>query len=91
MGDLMLTCTSVKSRNYRVGFGLGRGRSLEDIQAELGQVAEGVINAKSVRGLAHELGVDMPISEAVYRLLYEGLTPEGVLRLLLERDLKREI
>ena len=91
MGDLMLTCTSVKSRNYRVGYGLGQGRSLEEIQAELGQVAEGVINAKSVRGLAHSLDVDMPISEAVYRLLYDGLTPEGVLRLLLERDLKREI
>ncbi len=91
MGDLMLTCTSVKSRNYRVGYGLGQGRSLEEIQAELGQVAEGVINAKSVRGLAHSLDVDMPISEAVYRLLYDGLTPEGVLRLLIERDLKREI
>lgn len=91
MGDLMLTCTSVKSRNYRVGVGLGQGRSLEDIQAELGQVAEGVVNARSVRGLAQALGVDMPISEAVYRLLYEDLTPEDVLRLLLERDLKREI
>jgi len=91
MGDLMLTCTSVKSRNYRVGYGLGQGRSLDDIQAELGQVAEGVVNARSVRGLAHALDVDMPISEAVYRLLYEDLTPEGVLRLLLERDLKREI
>ncbi len=91
MGDLLLTCTSVKSRNYRVGFGLGQGRTLEEIQAELGQVAEGVINAKSVRGLARSLEVDMPISEAVYLLLYEGLTAEGVLKLLIERDLKREI
>jgi glycerol-3-phosphate dehydrogenase (NAD(P)+) len=91
LGDLMLTCTSVKSRNYRVGYGLGQGRSLEEIQTELGQVAEGVVNAKSVRGLARSLDVDMPISDAVYRLLYEGLTPEGVLTVLLQRDLKREI
>jgi glycerol-3-phosphate dehydrogenase (NAD(P)+) len=90
VGDLMLTCTSVKSRNYRVGRGLGLGRSLEEVQTELGQVAEGVVNARSVHGLARELGVDMPISEAVYQLLYEGLTPEGVRRLLLDRDLKPE-
>lgn len=91
MGDLMLTCMSVKSRNYRVGRGLGLGRSLEQIQVELGQVAEGVVNARSVHGLAGELGVEMPICEAVYRLLYEDLTPEGVLRLLLDRDLKPEL
>lgn len=91
MGDLLLTCTSVKSRNYRVGYALGQGRALDDIQTELGQVAEGVVNAKSVKQLAESLGVEMPISHAVYRLLYEGLTPKGVLQLLLERDLKREI
>lgn len=91
MGDLLLTCTSVKSRNYRVGFALGQGRALGDIQAELGQVAEGVVNAKSVKLLAESLEVEMPISHAVYQLLYGGLTPEGVLQLLLDRDLKREI
>lgn len=91
MGDLLLTCSSVKSRNYRVGFALGQGRRLDDIQAELGQVAEGVVNAKSVKLLAASLGVEMPISDAVYQLLYEGLPPEGVLQLLLDRDLKREI
>lgn len=91
MGDLLLTCTSVKSRNYRVGYALGQGRALDDIQTELGQVAEGVVNAKSVKQLAESLGVEMPISHAVYQLLYEGLTPKGVLQLLLERDLKREI
>jgi glycerol-3-phosphate dehydrogenase (NAD(P)+) len=90
MGDLMLTCTSEKSRNYRVGHGLGEGRPLEEVQAELGQVAEGVVNAASVRGLARSVGVDMPISEAVYRLIYEGLTPDEAYRLLLGRDLKPE-
>lgn len=91
MGDLMLTCTSVKSRNYRVGYALGQGRALDDIQAELGQVAEGVVNAKSVKLLADSLGVEMPISGAVYELLYGGLTPTAALQLLLDRDLKREI
>lgn len=91
MGDLLLTCSSEKSRNYRVGFALGQGRSLDDIQAELGQVAEGVVNAKSVKLLAESLGVEMPISEAVYQLLYGGLTAQGLLQVLLERDLKREI
>ena len=90
VGDLMLTCTSEKSRNYRVGFGLGQGRSLAEVQEELGQVAEGVFNAKSVRGLAAELGVEMPITEAVYRLLYGDLSPEELFTEVLGRDLKRE-
>lgn len=90
VGDLMLTCTSEKSRNYRVGYGLGEGRPLSEVQAELGQVAEGVVNAGSVRGLARSVGVDMPISEAVYRLIHEDLTPAEAYRLLLERDLKPE-
>ena len=91
VGDLMLTCTSVKSRNYRVGYGLGQGKDLDEIQAELGQVAEGVLNAKSVRGLAAQVGVEMPISEAVHALLYEGMSAPDVLKALMGRDLKSEI
>ncbi len=90
LGDLVLTCSSVKSRNYRVGHGLGRGKTLEAIQEELGQVAEGVVNARSVHDLAAQVGVEMPISHAVYRMLYEGLSPEGVLRALTERELRPE-
>lgn len=78
-GDLYLTCSSTKSRNYRVGFALGSGRTLEDIQAELGQVAEGVHNAKSVHRMAATYEVPMPVSEAVYGLIYEGTPPEAVL------------
>lgn len=85
VGDLVLTCTSVKSRNYRVGFGLGQGRSLEEIKAELGQVAEGVVNAKSVHRMAGLYNVDMPISETVYRLLYDGLPAKRVLASFLGR------
>ena len=90
IGDLLLTCSSSKSRNYRVGYGLGQGRALEEIQAELGQVAEGVLNAKSVHRMSAELGVEMPISEAVYRLLYEGLSAQDVLRSLTDRHLRGE-
>ncbi|MCA0437614.1 MAG: NAD(P)-dependent glycerol-3-phosphate dehydrogenase [Austwickia sp.] len=82
-GDLFLTCSSTKSRNYRVGFALGSGRTLEDIQAELGQVAEGVHNAKSVHLMAAEYDVPMPVSQAVYGLIYEGTPPEAVLPELL--------
>lgn len=83
LGDLVLTCSSEKSRNYRVGFGLGRGRPLAEIQRELGQVAEGVQNATSVHRLAARVGVEMPICGAVYRILEEGEDPGASLRALL--------
>jgi len=60
LGDLVLTCSSELSRNRTVGFGLGQGRSLEAVQKELGQVAEGVRNAKAVRELARKVQVEMP-------------------------------
>lgn len=91
MGDLVLTCTSIKSRNYRVGFGLGQGKTLEVIQEELGQVAEGVVNAKSVHKMAAQLDVSMPITDAVYSLLYEGLSRREMLTMMLHRSLKEEI
>ncbi|MEI2779302.1 MAG: NAD(P)H-dependent glycerol-3-phosphate dehydrogenase [Tetrasphaera sp.] len=74
VGDLVLTCSSVKSRNYRVGYALGQGRRLDDIQTELGQVAEGVLNTKSVKQLADQSGVYMPLTNTVHKLLYEGAT-----------------
>src|SRR5512143_155093 len=73
LGDLVLTCCSELSRNRSVGFGLGQGKALDAIQKELGQVAEGLRNARAVRDLSHKLQVDMPITEVVYRVLYEGL------------------
>jgi glycerol-3-phosphate dehydrogenase (NAD(P)+) len=90
LGDLVLTCSSVQSRNYRVGFGLGSGRKLEEIQRELGQVAEGVLNARSVRQLAAKVGVEMPICEAVDRILYEGEDPRAAVGSLLARDTRPE-
>ncbi|MDO5502758.1 MAG: NAD(P)H-dependent glycerol-3-phosphate dehydrogenase [Actinomycetia bacterium] len=91
IGDLVLTCTSEKSRNYRVGHGLGQGEDLEAIQQRLGQVAEGVVNAKSVHLLATKLGVEMPLCNAVYRLLYEGLSPKEAVEELAARELKHEL
>jgi glycerol-3-phosphate dehydrogenase (NAD(P)+) len=90
LGDLVLTCSSEKSRNYRVGLGLGTGRKLEEIQRELGQVAEGVVNAKSLHLLSARLGVEMPICEAVYRILEEGEDPRAAVRALLARETRAE-
>src|SRR5512136_148469 len=91
VGDLVLTCSSDLSRNRRVGFGLGKGGRLADIQAELGQVAEGVVAARTVRELAHRLHVEMPITEVVYRVLHQDLTPKQAVVDLMTRETKAEI
>jgi len=90
LGDLVLTCSSEKSRNYRVGLGLGTGRKIEEIQRELGQVAEGVLNARSVNLLAARLGVEMPICGAVHRILYEGEEPHAAVHALMARETRSE-
>jgi glycerol-3-phosphate dehydrogenase (NAD(P)+) len=91
LGDLVLTCSSDLSRNRTVGRGLAAGRKLEDIQKELGQVAEGVRNARSSRDLAHRLGVEMPITETVYRIINEGLDPREAVTQLMMRETKAEV
>ncbi len=90
MGDLVLTCTGDLSRNRRVGLALGQGRTLDDICEELGQVAEGVATARSARDLGRREGVDMPITEQVYAVLYEGVSPQESLFRLLGRARKAE-
>jgi glycerol-3-phosphate dehydrogenase (NAD(P)+) len=90
LGDLVLTCSSEQSRNYTVGFELGREKKLDDIQKALGQVAEGVLNAKSTHALARKLGVEMPISTMVYRVLYEGQAPRQAVVELMTREIKSE-
>ncbi|HEY9148413.1 MAG TPA: NAD(P)H-dependent glycerol-3-phosphate dehydrogenase, partial [Gammaproteobacteria bacterium] len=71
LGDLVLTCTDDQSRNRRVGLALGQGKTLEQAIAEIGQAVEGVKSAPEVFALARELGVEMPITEQVYRVLYQ--------------------
>ncbi|HEU4382205.1 MAG TPA: NAD(P)H-dependent glycerol-3-phosphate dehydrogenase [Anaeromyxobacteraceae bacterium] len=91
LGDLVLTCSSELSRNRTVGFGLGQGKALDAIQKELGQVAEGVGNARTVRDLAHTLQVEMPITEVVYRVVHEGLPAKQAVIDLMMRETKAEM
>jgi glycerol-3-phosphate dehydrogenase (NAD(P)+) len=90
MGDLVLTCTSDLSRNRHVGLELGRGKKLDDILAGLHQVAEGVLTTRSTHDLAAKHGVRMPIADAVYAVLYEGLEPAEAGRLLMTGQLRSE-
>jgi glycerol-3-phosphate dehydrogenase (NAD(P)+) len=91
MGDLVLTCTGELSRNRAVGLALGRGQRLEEIQAGRRSVAEGVRSASSCHDLARRLGVEMPITEAVHAVLYEGLSPLQALHELMGRQLRGEL
>ncbi len=90
LGDLVLTCTGDLSRNRTVGLRLGRGERLPDIVASMKEVAEGVRNTRSVRALARSVGVEMPITEQMYTLLYEDKSPRQVVVDLMTRGLKRE-
>jgi glycerol-3-phosphate dehydrogenase (NAD(P)+) len=90
LGDLVLTCTGNLSRNRRVGLALAEGRALPQILTELGHVAEGVPAARAVRALAAHHRVDMPICEAVDRVLNEGLPPRQAVLELLRREPRPE-
>jgi glycerol-3-phosphate dehydrogenase (NAD(P)+) len=90
LGDLVLTCTGDLSRNRRVGLALAQGRSLGEILAELGHVAEGVATAAAVRKLARYHGVDMPICDAVHAVLHEGMAPRDAVLRLLKREPRSE-
>ncbi|MFL6659364.1 MAG: NAD(P)H-dependent glycerol-3-phosphate dehydrogenase [Massilia sp.] len=91
MGDLILTCTGDLSRNRKVGIALAQGKPLANIVAELGHVAEGVPCAKAVRELARSLGVDMPITNAVAGVLFDGVAPQAMVAQLLARDPRGEV
>ncbi len=90
IGDLVLTCTDNQSRNRRMGLALADGEGLAEAQRRIGQEVEGVITAQTIHRLAGRLGVEMPISEQVYRVLYEGVSPADATLALLERDPKPE-
>lgn len=85
VGDLLATCSSPLSRNYRVGMRLAQGEKLSEILEDLGSVAEGVRTARVVWEHAKSKGIDMPITESVYRLLNEGISVQETLRLLMVR------
>ena len=90
MGDLVLTCTGNLSRNRRVGLGLGQGKTLEAVCEELGQVAEGVVTTRTARELATKTGVEMPITEQMYQVLYENKPVPQAMRDLMGRSRRAE-
>jgi len=90
MGDLVLTCTGELSRNRTVGFEMGKGRTLGEVLASLGHVAEGVKTAKSAHDLAVKLGVEMPITREVHAVLYEDKPVHAAVRDLMARELGYE-
>lgn len=91
LGDLVLTCTGDLSRNRTVGVELGRGRKLPDIIAGMhGAVAEGVFTTKAAVGLAHQKGIEMPITAQMYAILEEGKTPQSAIEELMTRAARSE-
>jgi glycerol-3-phosphate dehydrogenase (NAD(P)+) len=91
MGDLIVTCTSQHSRNRYVGYNIGKGKSLQEITKNMNMVAEGVKTAKSVTQWSKKNSVEMPITHAVYSVLFENVNPQDALRKLMTRNLKEEI
>ena len=90
VGDLIVTCTSVHSRNWRCGNQLGQGKSLDDILEHMGMIVEGVSTTKAVHELAEELQVSMPITETIYEVLYHNVDAKDAVAQLMQRDMKSE-
>jgi len=85
MGDLIVTCTSIHSRNWRAGNMLGQGQSLDDILDKMGMIVEGVRTAEAAHILAKEKGISMPITNAIYSVLFEGKNPKEMVGHLMGR------
>ena len=91
MGDLIVTCTSMHSRNRRCGILVGQGKSVEEAMKEVGATVEGYYAALSAHQIAEKAGVEMPICECAYRVLYEGQSVREVVGALMSRNKKREV
>ncbi len=90
LGDLVLTCTDDQSRNRRMGLALAAGKPRDEAQAAIGQVVEGVLAARAVCDVARRLEVEMPITEQIYDVLYEGKPPRDAVYALMKRAIKSE-
>lgn len=90
LGDLVLTCTDNQSRNRRFGLALGKGSSVDEAMSNIGQVVEGFRNTKEVFNLANRYGVEMPITDQIYKVLYKNKDPKEAAIALLGRDKKAE-
>ena len=91
VGDLIVTCTSMHSRNRRCGILIGQGKGIQEAIREVGAVVEGYYAAASARVLAQKTGVDMPIAQAAYEVLYEGRDVRGVVADLMTRSKRSEL
>lgn len=91
VGDLLLTCTGALSRNYSVGKQIGEGKKLDKIISEMRMVAEGVKTTRSIYNLSKKLGVDLPICNEVYSVLFEDFAVEETIERLMNRSLKHEL
>jgi glycerol-3-phosphate dehydrogenase (NAD(P)+) len=91
VGDLMLTCSSIKSRNYSLGFELGQGKKLADILAARNSVTEGVHTAQAAAEIARSRNIDMPIVNMVCSCLHNNLDPKEAFVRLMERPSRAEI
>lgn len=90
VGDLIVTGTSVHSRNWRAGDALGRGEKLEDIERNMGMVIEGISTTKVAYEIAQELGVYMPITSAIYRVIYEGAEVKASILEMMSNEFRSE-
>ncbi len=90
MGDLCLTCSSRYSRNYRFGYLMAQGKTMEEAKKEIGMVVEGAYTCVSALQIAEKMGVSLPITEAVHKVLYKGVKPMEAVRILLDREVKEE-
>ncbi len=90
LGDLILTCTDNQSRNRRFGIALGQGKSPDEAIKEIGQVVEGWHNTKEVHTISQNLGIDMPICEEIYKVLFKNKSPQDATATLLARKMIEE-
>ena len=90
VGDLVLTCTDNQSRNRRAGIGIGQGRAVSELLREIGQEVEGIKTVRELYAMAKQVGVDMPITEQVYKVVYKGVSAKEAVVSLLSREPKSE-
>ena len=90
IGDLIVTCTSMHSRNRRAGILIGQGKSLDEAVSEVGMVVEGVKSCVCTKKLADDLNIEMPIVSTAYDILYNGVSPKDAVKTLMLRESKRE-
>ena len=91
VGDLILTCSSMQSRNFSLGVALGQGEKLEDILAKRNSVTEGVYTAKALAVMAKNNAIEMPISQAVYSCLSDGCDVSVLVEKMMDRPIKTEV